>query len=255
MDSPSQPPTEQPDGHVHPRIESATSPETIQPIVDVAAPAIDTKDATGAGPQDTEVLPSGVSADAENSEPALAYGTRSRNRTRINYAEDQDMADFDFVAPPAKAALAKTPGVSETKRNQQVASDTKGVVPDITATRFISVNGLNQPEKSPSSGRDPIPGTSTFSSNSQKKRKAAGNAASSAGVPGPSATAQPSAKRQSTASGYVPPANSIDRASNMLTFHKSGAVLRAGSLIADNGTALKVDGMSRLATMALYGQN
>lgn len=251
--SSSQPPTKLDDDSAPQQIGDVGGLQGVQPHINLIAPVLDDargdidKDATSTASREPGSAITGENVEPERPEPALAYGTRSRNRTRVNYAEDQDMPDFDLVAPPAKTALAKNSSMSEIKRSQQAPSDAKIAVTDISSARFVALNGADRPEKSPSSGRDAVNGPSTSSSASQKKRKVGGNSASIPSAPGQVAVAQPTTKRpNAAASGYVPIANTMSRASNMLTFRKSGAVLRASSLVADDGTALRVDGQSDL---------
>ncbi|THZ89310.1 hypothetical protein D6C84_00271 [Aureobasidium pullulans] len=137
---------------------------------------------------------------------AMPYGTRSRNRPRPNYAEDQDM-DFEVPPPPAKPASAKNATVVDSKRNQQVVTETKKVTADPSIVR---VNGADHDERSPSvSGKETIPGTSSFPTAPPKKRKAAGAAntaiaASGSGSTTANVAAQPLTKQPATS---IPLAN------------------------------------------------
>lgn len=257
--SASQPPTEQYGGSASPHTENAMIVQSDHQTKDVATPVSNAESTTGAGPQQTETEKAESATEHDGPEAAsnetAVYGTRSRNRTsnaRPNYAEDQDM-DFEFAAPPTKPAPAKSASTSETRRNQQAATDPKRGIPDSSSTRLNSANESDQPEKSPSSGKDPIPGTSTFSTNPPKKRKAGGGTTivttSGTSTSGAVASAQPSTKRQSAKSGYVPPAN-MSRESNMMTFEKSKATLRKGALVADDGSSLRIDGKLRLLTIS-----
>lgn len=92
----------------------------------------------------------------------------------------------------------------------------------------------------PSHYKEPIPGTSTFSANPNatassgwsKKRKATSQAM-------PTATfSQPGTRRSSTTGQMTP----SFRDSNMLTFDSCGGRLKGKKLIADDGTALEVNG-------------
>jgi hypothetical protein len=174
---------------------------------------------------------------------AVPYGTRSRNRAgnpRPNYAEDQDM-DFEVPPPPAKPASAKNATIGDSKRNQQVASEVKNTNSDPSLAR---ANGADHDERSPStSGKEVIPGTSSFSAVAPKKRKAAGAAiaaiaASEAGSTTAVTTTQLTTKRPLAS---VPAAN-MSRETNMMTFEKSKGVLKKGGLVADDGTILYVNG-------------
>lgn len=247
MDSHSalQPPTKQHDNLTSAQPESATPLPEAHENENAAATILDAANAVGSGPHEPEAQTATTTEEIEGSESAVnepaTYGTRSRNRTsnvRPNYAEDQEM-DFELAAPPAAAKTAIAKNASSSGRNQ-AASDAKRILPDTTSSRFASINGADQAEKSPSSGRDPITGTSTFSSNPPKKRKAGGSATAGAAAV-PAATAQPSTKRQTATSAYIPPAN-MSRESNMMTFEKSKAFLKKGGLVADDGAVLRVDG-------------
>ena len=153
--------------------------------------------------------------------------------------------DFEVPPPPAKPASAKNAPVGDSKRNQQVATETKKTTTDPSLAR---VNGADQDERSPSaSGKETIPGTSSFSTVPPKKRKAAGAAntaivASGSGNTTANAAAQPTTKRPATS---IPLAN-MSRESNMMTFEKSKGVLKKGGLVADDGTVLYVDGKNNL---------
>lgn len=202
---------------------------------------------TGSNSRQSSSRPTDPPSAQELSDMAMAdlvpYGTRSRNRTgntRPNYAESEDV-DLDFAPLPAKPASTKNATTSDSKRNQQAVSDSKKIQVDPSIAR---VNGADQDERSPSSsGKEPIPGTSTFSTAAPKKRKAAGAAnnaiaASVAGTTSNSATAQSTVKRPASS---IPLANT-SRETNMMTFEKSKGILRKGGLVADDGTVLHVNG-------------
>jgi len=227
-------PTDQHDGPTSLLVGGATSPQHVPSLEKAAGDSAATNalDIAGAESQEPPTRISGPPGEADVSEPVSnAYGTRSRNRSsKINYAEDQDL-DIDGISPPVKASAAKNASSGDAKRTHPAASDTKATVPETTFTRFVTANGVDQPEKSPSSGREPGPSTST------KKRKVQGNATLTNPPP------EPAPKRHGPNPGYIPPAN-MTRASNMMFFEKSKAVLRKGSLVADDGTVLNVDGKS-----------
>jgi hypothetical protein len=175
---------------------------------------------------------------------AMPYGTRSRNRPRPNYAEDQDM-DFEVPPPPAKPAPAKNAPVGDSKRNSLAATETKKATTDPSVVR---VNGADQDERSPStSGKETIPGTSSFAAVPQKKRKAAGAAntaivASGSGNTTANVAAQPTTKRPANSI----PLSNMSRESNMMSFEKSKGILKKGGLVADDGTVLYIDGKNVL---------
>lgn len=187
-------------------------------------------------PSDTR--PNEPSLQTQEIEPATNYGTRSRNRNaRPNYAEDQDM-EFEF-APP-KPASTKNANSSDAKRTQAAstaasASDSKRAAPDTTFTRFINYNGVEQGEKSPSVGKDPAIGIPTAPTNPPKKRKAAASAAAAV-------AAVSAAPTQTSAKRIAPSLSNISRETNMMTFQDSKAMLKKGALVADDGTALNVEG-------------
>lgn len=149
--------------------------------------------------------------------------------------------DFEVPPPPAKPASAKNATVVDSKRNQQVVTETQKVAADPSIVR---VNGADHDERSPSvSGKETIPGTSSFPAAPPKKRKAAGAANTAIAASGSGSTtvnvaAQPLTKQPATS---IPLAN-MSRESNMMTFEKSKAFLKKGGLVADDGTTLYVDG-------------
>lgn len=192
-------------------------------------------------PSDTRQRES--SPQVQDNEPATSYGTRSRNRNaRPNYAEDQDM-EFEF-APP-KPAPTKNANSSEAKRNQAASvvastSDPKRVAPDNAFTRFVNYNGVEQDDKSPSVGKDPIAAvTPVPSANPPKKRKAAVSATAAV-------TAVSAMPTQTAAKRTAPSLSNVSRETNVMTFQTSKAVLKKASLIADDGTALNVEGKTSL---------
>ncbi|KAI5210680.1 hypothetical protein E4T39_00152 [Aureobasidium subglaciale] len=210
-------------------------------------PAPNTADQpTESGSRQSSSRPADLSSAQDFSDVAMGdampYGTRSRNRAgnpRPNYAEDQDM-DFEVPPPPAKPASAKN-----ATANQQVAIETKKAVAEPS---FAHVNGTDHDERSPSvSGKETIPGTSTFSTGPPKKRKAAGAAntaiaASGSGNNTANGVAQPTAKRPASS---MPLAN-MSPESNMMTFEKSKGVLRKGGLVADDGQILYINEIDSL---------
>lgn len=207
---------------------------------EISMPSSNNKNAAAVKSQEPELRTADQDSEPQAEDTSLAdpspYGTRSRNRNtnaRPNYAEDQDM-DFDFVAPPAK------PVTTRPNNTATDSKDPKRVATDTSATRFISAEGSEQPEKSPSVGKDPVTGTPALPVNQPKKRKAGGGAATG-GAAASTANAQASTKRQGPSSGYIPLAN-MSRESNLMTFEKSKALLKKDGLHADDGAVLKVDG-------------
>jgi hypothetical protein len=218
-------------------------------------PALAADEPTASNSRQSSSRPADISSAQDFSDVAMGdampYGTRSRNRPRPNYAEDQDM-DFEVPPPPAKPASAKNAAVGDSKRNQQVATETKKTVADPS---FVRVNGADEDERSPSvSGKETIPGTSSFSTVPPKKRKAAGAAntaivASGSGNTTGNAAAQPTTKRLAN----TIPLSNMSRESNMMTFEKSKGILKKGGLVADDGTVLYVDGKNVLLAFFLPG--
>ena len=179
----------------------------------------------------------------ESTNGVAPYGTRSRNRTtaRVNYAEEPDI-DVDTELPRSR-------NVNGSKRIY--SSESASLSPAIDEDRLSPPSAI-KPSALPANAvpashhhsSSKIPGTSTFSAVPgagtgavhSKKRKAAGNHGHSQVVA--TAPTQPSAKKPKPLHIHYGA-----RESNMMTFDDSGARLKNGSLVADDGTSLSVNGM------------
>lgn len=182
---------------------------------------------------------------------AAPYGTRStRNRggaSRPNYAEDREIEmDFEYQNS-AKDNDAK-------KKSQQAAANTPFDQSLQNARKSVAdavFNGTNTLSK------EHIPGTSTFSANpspsdpppSKKRKAAAAPATSTQGTPVPISQGMSYGQATTRGAAHVAAqAGVVIRDSNMLSFDGSGARLKDGTLVADDGTVLKVNGMLLLTT-------
>ncbi|TKA63533.1 hypothetical protein B0A49_11314 [Cryomyces minteri] len=176
------------------------------------------------------------------------YGTRSRNRTgnpRPNYAEDRD-ADMELDLRTTFAAVngaSKKRAVASASVSLSPSGGEDRRSPAPVASKFTAVNGAGQVPHPHSAPRDTIPGTSSFSANPSgdvapppsKKRKAAGNAhtvESGGNLHTPSAVVRRAANAK--------PAGD-ERATNMMLFEKTGARLKNGKLVADDGTSIAIN--------------
>lgn len=190
----------------------------------------------------SSILSTKASGGAGTSNGGATYGTRStRTRTgtsRPNYAEDSALdAEFE-IAPNAKektgrkvALPGEVPSSSASENGKPTGNGSKVPIAE-TDQNGAAQNGV----------KDAIPGTSSFSSTSaanapppSKKRKA--NNQNNAAVL-QNGTSQPTHGNRKTvfqiAAGF--------RETNMLTFDNSGGILKGGTLIADDGTVLALNG-------------
>ena len=192
---------------------------------------------------ETFTAPADTTAADVNSAPTSTtpYGTRSRNRTggsRPNYAEDHEM-DVDDERhgvgnKPANSRKAAPPQLEDTP-----PAEGDKLYAVNTRKGFSSANGpVPVDSSSAAAAKDFIPGTSSFSatpgvSSTSKKRKQPGGSITSAASSPPShyTTAKPRASHR----GYYE--------ANMMTFENTAAYLKKGELIADDGTALRVNGI------------
>lgn len=191
------------------------------------------------------------SKDAPSGAAAPVYGTRSRNRggaSRVNYAEDKELdAELEAQSIIREENPRKRKGASETHSRSNTVEPAPTVAPaKRAAAPRADTNGATQ---EPLKEKAQIPGTLTFSVNTL-----------------PSAPAQPAKKRKTNKSSenapngangihltptknstLVPRINqSTGKESAMLSFDNTGARLRHGKLIADDGTVLGVNGKTLL---------
>ncbi|KAH7076591.1 hypothetical protein BKA63DRAFT_510354 [Paraphoma chrysanthemicola] len=175
---------------------------------------------------------------------AAPYGTRSRNRpgrSRPNYAEDTEM-DFEMAAPATNGNISDPPS-----RNSVVAdsgqpsgvSSKKGSAP-AQGNGSWGNPGANTRDEPPNPN---ISGTSavaavTQPSTAQATTKRRKNAAAAT-----NGTHQNSAAPTQTApkrGNQVMVANNA-RETNMLTFENTGAILKNGQMVADDGQTVSVN--------------
>ena len=164
-------------------------------------------------------------ANETGDDSAITYGTRSRNRTghRPNYADDKELDLEIEQAGRIKPASKKSAPAS-----------TNNLAPTQTNPSFAVVNGgglddEHAPSPAPAPAAQPAPAPS-------KKRKAPGS-----NPVAPIAAPPPSAYTLDTRTRFSGPASYVE--TNMMSFSRSGSKLNAkGQLVADDGTALVVDG-------------
>jgi hypothetical protein len=227
-----------------------SSTRTSTPAAGATQPSANTPGASDQPPQ-SQPMTATTSASSHASakdvkEPAAApYGTRSRNRpgtSRINYAEDSVEMDFEMSAATANGntsdAASRASAVTE-RRPSPTATGRKG-------------NGVGQaswgnnvPNSKEAASNLNIPGTSTFSANPNansaqppKRRKNAAAHSSNAAHANSGAPSQAHARRANNA---MIAANS-SRETNMMTFDRTGAVLKNAKLEADDGRTVSING-------------
>lgn len=178
---------------------------------------------------------------------AVPYGTRSRNRpgrSRPNYAEDTEM-DFEMTAaptngnssdPPSRTSTAaeggQTPGVSGKKGSGSAKGNATGgnagpISKDSPANPNISGAPSVTAATQPSAAQPPV-----------KRRK---NAATTNGNHASAAAPSQAGAVAKRGNQIMVAANSA-RESNMLTFENTGAVLKDGRMVADDGQTMSING-------------
>ena len=183
--------------------------------------------------------PPGQTLNAANSTNASPYGTRSRNRAtnRPNYAEDKESEmEFEYTSRQNSQSSNSNGTSQPMQRKVSSGSHGKRTAATSSAASTKSAGALATASK------DPIPGTSTFSVNSDsKKRKApGGNTAANS----PAATSHSTAPLTRKSSHSVNLYNTTSRETNMVSFESRGTYLSQGCLIADDNTKYKVNGMA-----------
>lgn len=196
---------------------------------------------SSSNPSTKETGPSGAGG-------AVPYGTRSRNRTgtsRPNYAEDKEL-DAEFEVP--------TSSKDANGRKLARVSDAGNAMDTSRSTNSARKNPLSEIEHTvtiPSHYKEPIPGTSTFSANPaatgpshhSKKRKATSQPTtfqpqlqvSTQSLATPQAVTRRASMAAQVVAGF--------RDSNMLSFESCAGRLSGKRLVADDGTALEVNGL------------
>ncbi|KAL1603721.1 putative PHD type zinc finger protein with BAH domain-containing protein [Paraconiothyrium brasiliense] len=192
------------------------------------------------------------SSDAPTKEPkevpAAPYGTRSRNRperkSRVNYAEDVEM-DFEMAPDPTNGNGSEPPsrGSAATESAQSAGAGGKKGAGAGQGNASWGASGPNAKDI-PSNAN--TPGTSTFTASpaatpapqpQPKRRKNAASHATNASHANGAAPSQPAAKRAQNAVAV----GSSQRETNMLTFENSGARLKDGCLVADDGQTVAIN--------------
>ncbi|EAW23246.1 DNA-binding E3 ubiquitin-protein ligase SNT2 [Aspergillus fischeri NRRL 181] len=203
---------------------NATANESLsQPMTASATPS----EAAGAEPPSTSATPA-------------PYGTRSRGRNapRPNYAEDRDIdMDLELLPPSAPKSSKKSSGTAAT-------STTNGVKPDgekasSSSNSRRSLTAVSGP--SAAAAKDAIPGTSSFSA---KPDDSAGSSSSSRKRKQPASSTNSNSTNGNAAKKIFTAAPSADPnlpESSMVSFENTGAYLKDGKLIADDGTTFAVN--------------
>lgn len=194
-------------------------------------------------------IPSGMATNTADNVGPSPYGTRSRNKAgnaRPNYAEDREMdTEYDWAA--AKKSQASGGAVPLGQAQAGDSDRSTGV----NTRRSSNTAPLSATSKAGPAGnaKDGIPGTSSFSLNSEaiapplpatsKKRKAPGGgvAASAASQHSGQAASHGTSRRATTTVS-----SARHRETNMLTFENSQGYLKDGKLKADDGTLLGING-------------
>lgn len=215
--------------------------------------------------------PAPAKEPAASAETASPYGTRSRNRTgqsRPNYAEDKDV-DMDYYEPPPEKR-----SVSKRVVSQATSAASDGEQPQRQNARRPLPGGADGPatkaapkddaaaaggKTSPASSSQAQPTASSATSNSKKRKSGANSGlsnsnsqpAAAASAPATNGTSKRPAPTSASTPGTgasspmppLPPGYHRGYAeSNMMTFENSGALLKNGKLIADDGTTLERNG-------------
>lgn len=177
---------------------------------------------------------------------AAPYGTRSRNRpgrSRPNYAEDAEM-DFETTVASANGNVSDPPSHESVAAESAQASGVGGKKGSAAASGNASWgNSGPNPKDNPATPNIPGASASTTATNqastAQPATKRRKNAAATNGThASASAPSQAGAKR----GGQVMPAASSARESNMMTFEKTGAMLKNGHMEADDGQTVSING-------------
>ena len=179
----------------------------------------------------------------EMKEPAAApYGTRSRNRpgvSRINYAEDSIEMDFETSAALANGNPSDAPSRASVVTERRQSPTTGGKKANGVGQASWGNNASNSKEAASNLS---IPGTSTFSanpnSNSAQPPKRRKNAAAHSNAAHAGAPSHAQARRANNA--MIAANNS--RETNMMTFERTGGILKNGVLEADDGRTVSVNG-------------
>lgn len=194
-------------------------------------------------------IPSAMAINTADNVGPSPYGTRSRNKAgnaRPNYAEDREMDnDYDWLA--AKKSQSSGGAVSSGPAQAGDSDRSTGV----NTRRSSNTAPASAMSKVGPAGnaKDGIPGTSSFSlnseaiasstSNNSKKRKApGGGGAASAASQSSGQAASHGGSRRATATL----SSARHRETNMLTFENSQGYLKDGKLKADDGTLLGING-------------
>jgi hypothetical protein len=202
----------------------------------------DSKDASNDTPN-----PAQASSKDSEENGAAPYGTRSRNRpgrSRPNYAEDTEM-EFEMTAasasangnisdPPSRNSAPVEGGPSSGVGGKKGSGPAQGNA----SWGNSGSNSKDNPANPNISGASAV-ATATPPSTAQPPVKRRKNAAATNGNNASAAApSQPGAKR----GNHVMVAANSARESNMLTFENTGAILKDGRMVADDGQTVSING-------------
>ncbi|KAF9735883.1 hypothetical protein PMIN03_009745 [Paraphaeosphaeria minitans] len=229
---------------------AVASLEDGQPVQMANGSPAPTEQALQSQPMSATASNSPNAATKESTEaPAAPYGTRSRNRperkSRVNYAEDVEL-DFEMAPDPTNGnsngngSEPPSRGSAVTESGQAAGAGGKKGAGAGQGNASWGASGPNAKDIPPNAN---TPGTSTLPASPattpapQPQPKRRKNAASHATTPSHAngaAPSQPSARRAQNAVASP-------RETNMLTFENSGARLKDGCLVADDGQTVAIN--------------
>lgn len=183
--------------------------------------------------------------------PAAPYGTRSRNRpertSRVNYAEDVEM-DFEIPAAPSNGTGSEPPSRASvvTENGQAAGAGGKkgsGAAQGNASWGASGPNPRDIPPNANVAGTSPSTGNpATTPAPQPKRRKNAASHATNAGHANAAPPSQGGARRTQTAAATNTSTSQSPRETNMLTFESTGARLKNGCLVADDGQTIAING-------------
>src|SRR5204863_5512152 len=170
---------------------------------------------------------------------------------RPNYAEDHDVdTEFETTGPTSRGHSAKKSSSSHVAASPPADNDK--VTGVSTRRTHATTNGSNPP----ASGKDAIPGTSSFSANPHagngisvsKKRKQPGSNTTTPPLSTSNGSCTSSKKFVTTAGGSIDSQKWSEK--NMMSFNNCRGYLKNGKLKADDGTILGINGKRSLMSLS-----
>ncbi|KAJ4287330.1 putative PHD type zinc finger protein with BAH domain-containing protein [Kalmusia sp. IMI 367209] len=183
--------------------------------------------------------------------PAAPYGTRSRNRpertSRVNYAEDVEM-DFEMAPAPSNGNGSEPPSRGSVATDGGQSTSAGGGKKGSGAGQSNASWGASGPNPKDIPPNANMPGTSTFVANPAstpapppKRRKNAASHATNGSQANAAAPSQPGPRRANHGAAAASSTTASARETNMLTFENSGARLKGGVLVADDGQTVAIN--------------